>query len=297
MNTLLSLEPLVDQYRDDGYALVPDVLDAAKIQKIKEEVLAMAQGAYPCPGFRPLSKELSFDDAWAKILSIHQAHLVSSVFADFARDPLIVELLTKIVGIHLNDWDGRVKLVTSMFYNKPGKMAGHPWHQDERFFPTRDRSLTGVFVALETTTLENGCLWIVPRSHKNGYMYGETEHNNSEEYLYAKGCSGVDESKAIPMEMPAGSVLFFSGYLLHKSTKNRTDAFRSVIVNHYSTSWTLLPFAIDEGLPKQAMKEAIAVADNRTVLQVAGEDPYAWKGIDDSKSHFVVRRLMGSLKS
>jgi phytanoyl-CoA hydroxylase len=70
-----------------------------------------------------------------------------------------------------------------------------------------------------------------------------------------------------------GTVVFFNGYLLHRSFKNRSQTYRRVLVNHYCNAWSLLPWSIREG-------ERPATADRRNVIPVAGTDPYAWKGYE-----------------
>ena len=52
-----------------------------------------------------------------------------------------------------------------LFIKSEGK-PGQAWHQDEFFIPTRDRSLTAVWIALDDATVENGCLWVLPGSHR-----------------------------------------------------------------------------------------------------------------------------------
>ena len=44
------------------------------------------------------------------------------------------------------------------------------------------------------------------------------------------------------VEVKAGSVVFFNGYLLHKSLKNRSQIYRRALVSHYMNSWSLLPW-------------------------------------------------------
>jgi hypothetical protein len=44
---------------------------------------------------------------------------------------------------------------------------GQAWHQDETFIPTPDASLCGVWIALDDATVDNGCLWVQPGSHRS----------------------------------------------------------------------------------------------------------------------------------
>ena len=55
-----------------------------------------------------------------------------------------------------------IKSMQSMLFIKPAGKPGQAWHQDEYYIPTRDASLTGVWIALDDATIENGCLWVRP---------------------------------------------------------------------------------------------------------------------------------------
>ena len=76
---------------------------------------------------------------------------------------------------------------------------------------------------------------------------------------------GFDETGAVPIEMPAGSVLFFSGYLLHSSHQNRSDRYRPALTFHYCSASTWLTWGGEQNF--------------RGVVQVRGEDPLCRSGI------------------
>ena len=135
----------------------------------------------------------------------------------------------------------------SMYFIKPPRFQGQAWHQDEIFIPTRDRSLIGAWIAVDDATIENGCLYVVPGSHRNGYLYPQRQHENPDEFDFAPESFGFDESVEVPVEVRAGALVFFNGYLLHRSYKNRSDQPRRVLVNHYCNAWSLLPWGIEEG--------------------------------------------------
>lgn len=173
------------------------------------------------------------------------------------------------------------------------------YHQDEQYIPTRDRSLTAIWIAIDPVTAENGGLRVLPGSHRRGIVFPQREHDNdgqspsftvnrtfmlpltcflgADEYDFAKEAYGFDEiakqdnwGPEIAVEMKPGSVLFFNGYLLHRSTKNRSkDQYRRVLTNHYLSGTSNLPWdAIDKG-----RKQSAAMADNRRVVYVTGNDP------------------------
>ncbi len=143
------------------------------------------------------------------------------------------------------------------------------------YIPTRDRSLVGAWVAIDDATIRNGCLWMHPGSHSHGVLWPQFVHNDprfdpaGESVL--KG-TGYDREGGVAIEIPAGSVAFFNGYVLHRSLANdTTDQFRRAFVTHYMSAESLLPWDCDGTVP--------ATQDNRDIILVAGTDPYAYKGI------------------
>jgi ectoine hydroxylase-related dioxygenase (phytanoyl-CoA dioxygenase family) len=186
-------------------------------------------------------------------------------------DGYIAAVLAQIVGAHLREfWDHSVKCMQSMFFVKGTGKPGQAWHQDEIYTPTRDRSLCGAWIAVDDATVANGCLWVIPGSHRAGILYSNKPHNRPDEFDFAPESygfeEGFDEGNAIPVEVPAGSVVFFNGYLLHRSLKNRSDGYRRVLVNHYCSGQTRLPWCHTEH------DIAVAATDDRRVFMVHGED-------------------------
>ena len=270
-------EAQVRGYVDDGFLVAPGLIGADELAELKADLVALARGTYPCPSLKPVASTVNDEDAMRSILCIHQPHLISPVMARFASHPAVAAVLTRVVAAHLAHWDGAVKCMQSMLFAKaPGK-PGQAWHQDERYIPTRDRSLTGAWIAIDDAQVENGCLWVVPGSHRSGYLFPFKPPEDLAEFDGTDECHGFDAGKAIPVEVKAGSVVFFNGYLLHRSLRNRSAAnWRRALVCHYMNAWSLLPWFQTE-VPGQG-RQSIGTADHRGVFAVAGTDPYAWKG-------------------
>ena len=258
---------------DNGYLVVPELLSLDEIAELRQDAANIARGGYPCDSIQPLPDTVSDEDAISSILCIHQPHFVSPVMEKYVKHPKICGILSQITAAHLPHWDGSVKCMQSMLFVKPPNFQGQAWHQDEIYIPTRDRSLIGAWIAMDDATVENGCLWILPGSHQRGYLYPQKPHENPDEFDFADESFGFDESDEVPVEVNTGALVFFNGYLLHRSRKNRGDTFRRVLVNHYCNAWSLLPWTLREG-------ERPASADRRCIIPVSGVDPYAWKGYD-----------------
>lgn len=247
---------LKSAYRQDGFVVVPDVLSAAEIAILHAETGAVA-GAM----------------ASGDVLAIHFPHKLSQVSQATMRHPAMTDVLTTLIGPD-------VKAMQSMLFVKPAGKPGQAWHQDEAYLPTRDRSLCGAWIALDDARIENGCLWAHPGSHIPGILYpmhphGEERFDASEEaYDFPYPREG-----GVPIELAAGSGVFFSGYLLHRSLPNVSKAStRRALVIHYMSAASLLPWNHDGHSPTE---------DFRDIELIAGVDPYAWKGTTDLSRPFI----------
>ena len=282
-------DEFVQHYRTHGFALLANALSAEEVASINDDALRLCRGDYgelaygdPADGWsgpRPKSLEeeadLSDDDLLRRYICIHHPHKVSSSARAAMAAPRVVDALVRVVGPNL-------KAMQSMLFIKSEGKPGQPWHQDEYFIPTRDRSLTAVWIALDNATVENGCLWVLPGSHRRGVLYPSREQQDPrfDCSIEAYNFPYADED-AVPVEIPAGSALIFNGYLLHRSLENSgRHGYRRALANHYMSAESLLPWrAPEEG-------EWMAMADYRDVVLVAGQDPYAYKGtVDLSVTH------------
>jgi phytanoyl-CoA hydroxylase len=128
-----------------------------------------------------------------------------------------------------------------LFVKPPGKL-GQAWHQDERYIPTRDRSLVDAWIGVDDATSENGCLWVLPGSHRPGYLFPCKPPTDLVEYDGSDESFDFDAAGAVAVPVKAGDVVLFNGCLLHKSHRNRTRGYRRALVCHYMNSYSSLPW-------------------------------------------------------
>lgn len=268
----------INAYKELGYVVVPDLFTTDEIASLKKETADIFRGRRGViEGMLDTDDSISDEDVLKQYVAIHFPHKLSPVIYKSLFHKGIIDVLTKIISPN-------VKCMQSMLFVKgPGK-AGQSWHQDEFYIPTRDRTLTGVWIAIDDATVENGCLWIIPG--KPGYIMRRVD-NSSNEYA---DVDTVDVSslagEAIPVQVKSGSVVFFHGYTLHSSLRNKTtNCFRTALVNHYMSAESMLPWDQDGNLPP--------TEDLRDIVMVAGDDPYSWKGtVDATKPYLRPEKLV-----
>lgn len=268
----------VQAYKHDGFFVLENAYSPDEIAALNRETVTLCrQGAFKvweredrATPMLHLPKDATDMEILAEYLCIHFPHKISDVMKSTLAHPNTVEILSKIIGPN-------VKCMQSMLFIKSAGKPGQAWHQDEDYIPTRDRSMTGAWIAMDDATVKNGCLWVIPGSQKHGVLWPQKWHGDKrfdcaeESYQFP-----YQDSDAIPVEVKAGSLIVFNGYLLHRSLPNVTEnGLRRSLVNHYMSAESLLPWH----KPKEG--ESMATADYRDIVLVCGKDPYAYKGIED----------------
>jgi len=264
----LAADSFAGQYRERGYTVLAAALRADEVQSLLDEAVRLFRGlSGPVIGLEPAQPGESDEDVLRRYLCMHFPHKLSALYMAALRHPTIVAVLTALIGPN-------VKAMQSMLFTKTEGKPGQAWHQDEFFIPTRDRSLTAAWIALDDATTENGCLWVLPGSHRAGVLYPDREHDDErfDCTVEAYGFPYLD-GDAVAVEVPAGSVVLFDGYLLHRSLPNTAQhGMRRALVNHYMSAESLLPWM------ESVRHDPAGKADHRDIVLVAGIDPYAYKG-------------------
>ena len=122
------------------------------------------------------------------------------------------------------------------------------WHLDTPFWSYSDRNAISIWVALDNATLENGCLFFIPGSHKlTGFdkiTIGKNMDGIFEIY------PGLINTKPVAAPMRAGSCSFHNGLTIHGANANMTNGFRRAMTcaympegNRYNGEPNILPEA------------------------------------------------------
>lgn len=270
--TLPATSQAAEFYRDNGFLVLEGAFSGPEVAELNAEAAAICRGdrGSEIRGLVPAHDAETDQDVLARHLCIHFPDKVSPLMRRQLSHPSLVDVLTAIIGPN-------VKCMQQMLFIKAAGKPGQAWHQDEDYIPTRDRSLTGAWLALDDATVENGCLWVIPGSHKPGILWPMKDHDDrrfdcaweSFDYPYS-------DDMAVPVEVRAGSLVFFNGYTLHRSLPNRASSgYRRALVNHYMSAESLLPWLWPD------KPTGMALHDHRDIVLVAGRDPYAYKGTEN----------------
>jgi phytanoyl-CoA hydroxylase len=139
---------------------------------------------------------------------------------ELARSPKLLDLVEGLLG------SPDIKLFSDQVLMKPA-FHGSPvsWHQDSGYWRTvAPPALVSCWTAVDAATESNGCVMMVPGSHKRGVIEHE---RGGDSFLHAQG---VDLSTAVPVVLPAGGVGFHHSCTVHGSGPNTTPDRRRGLV-------------------------------------------------------------------
>jgi phytanoyl-CoA hydroxylase len=218
-------------YRKMGYAVVPDLLTSAEVDRFVEYEVTQSRD-------------------WRGHLDNHK------------RDAewLAVAAHRNITGVARQILGTQPMIVQTMYLEKfPAQESqGTALHQDTHYLPTEPNTLMACWLALSDTDGENGGLCVLPGSHLKG-LYGthkatsakdhqvwETEHlmrdragKEWKQLLYSFEIDGVDRSQMEFLKVPKGSGVYFTGMTIHGSYANTsTNKVRRAFATHFVADGT-----------------------------------------------------------
>jgi hypothetical protein len=202
----------ISHYRREGWVVPRFRLPPARVAAMVE---ALETQLRQNPGVRP-----------EKLVSAHiegdngEGVRGSRAFLDLARDPEIVELVSGVLGEDVILWGCHV-------FCKPA-VEGYetPWHQDGHYWPIRPLATCTAWVALEPSTVENGCLRVIPRSHAERRLHDHL-HEDRTDLTLNQRMADVDETAAVDIELQPGEMSLHDVYMIHGARANTSGKRRT----------------------------------------------------------------------
>jgi phytanoyl-CoA hydroxylase len=179
------------------------------------------------PEAKPNPAARNAEDRVSKIFRLHR----DSVFNQFCTAPALLDLVAGLLGPDLD-------CVLSQFIFKNHGAMGQPWHQDSFYFPFSTSPQVGIWLAITSATLDNGCLHVLPGSHREPVHTHVPDRRPQANYGYLE-IVDHDMTGATPVLMDPGDLLVFHSHLMHQSTDNVSNGIRAAMVWHYTAAGTV----------------------------------------------------------
>jgi phytanoyl-CoA hydroxylase len=238
-----------DFYAEHGYLHARGIFDAGEIEELRaalERILATVAGTEHDENhsWRAVAQE-------SVLKGFHNVQYHDAAFTRAAAHPRLVSVLTELIGPNVQLHH------TKMLVKPPEQGAPFPMHQDYPYFPHERHSVLAASVHLDDTDLANGCLRVVPGSHRLGPLEPTWESHTLDTPL----------EDGTPLPAAAGDVLFFNYLTIHGSGVNASDRTRRNVLFQYRDPE-------DPPLLRDGREEHVNWGQG---LMVAGRNPVYWE--------------------
>ncbi len=213
-----------EKFEQDGFVVLEDVFSSSEIGAISDEVDDVISGKV---SYLPESEIVYEPDSSPKrVRNAFRLHLYNQKFLDAAKHPSLIDALTSLLGDHL-------RLYGSQVFAKPARVGTVvPAHQDMPYWPFEPYELVSAWIALDDSTIENGCVRYAKGSHKLGMLpHGPSGVvGNSLGLLSDPRVAALEEQ---PVQVRRGSCILHHSLTVHRSEPNKSDKPRRGLIYVY----------------------------------------------------------------
>jgi phytanoyl-CoA hydroxylase len=212
-----------DEFDRSGYTLVRGSFGVEEVERLREHYMALRKrGSYPGD---VVGVQANSRDPLRRYPRMAQMHRWDDASLQWMIDSRLDEVMTALLG-------RSPYAVQTMIYFKPPGSRGQALHQDNFYLKAEPGTCVAAWMALDKVDQANGCLEVVPGSHRWPILC--TEKADTAVSFTDVTVPLPDAAAAVPVEMEPGDVLFFHGALVHGSAPNvTTDRFRRALIGHY----------------------------------------------------------------
>ncbi len=228
-------------YLRDGFLELGPILSSEEVTLLCERADELALGKAHNPKVKmQLDTGGSFEDIPEVMSNFSSPTLLyrkveglefDPLFSELLKRPLFAEICANHYGPH-----SPVSLFQAQVMNKPAGQGTYlPWHQDGGDIWRLDRDpLVTIWIALDLATRANGCVEVLPGSHRLGLL-SQFGGNLSEENI-ARYCT---PNEVLPLEVKSGHGLLINNWLIHRSGVNPSKMPRRAFTACYMDGRTL----------------------------------------------------------
>jgi len=207
---------LVEDFRRDGFVVVPDLLDVGELERFGAAVdVAVARRSRD--DTRTLAEKSRYEQSFVQCQNLWED---SADVRALSFHPRIAETAARLLGVDaVRLWHDQA------LYKESGGRETDP-HQDQPYWPIVETDTITAWIPFDGSTMSNGAMGYLPGSHRLGVrefvniFFGEPENP-----LQRSELAGI---APVWVEVPAGSVAFHHGLTFHLAKPNATGTVRRV---------------------------------------------------------------------
>lgn len=156
-----------------------------------------------------------------------QTHLILPWVYEIVSNPNVLDAVEGVIGPNILVWD------SGWFVKFAHDKAFVSWHQDGAYWGLHPPNVTTAWVALAPSTIENGCMQVMPATHRTSFPQNDTYAENNVLSRGQEIAVEVDEGKAVNIVLRPGEMSLHHIGIAHGSKANNSDQPRIGIAIRY----------------------------------------------------------------
>ncbi|MFZ6649459.1 phytanoyl-CoA dioxygenase family protein [Undibacterium sp. TJN25] len=244
----------ISEFQQQGYLILRGVADPA----FCEQVIAFAQQqlAAQCAPIEfeadlnyPGAPESRAAEGGHTARRLLRAYGRGDLLAGWATGDAIVPALKQLLGPQA--------LLSQAHHNcimtkQPQYSSVTGWHRDSRYWSFQRAELVTVWLALRNETVENGCLLVIPGSHKLPVQASQLDDAQFLRPDLPENQALIQQAVSVPLQQ--GDVLFFSSNLFHAAGRNQTAQTKySMVFTYRALDNPPVPGSRSDSLPEVSL--------------------------------------------
>ncbi len=226
-------------YHENGYLVLEDVLsvdELAELRRVTDEFVERSRSVSHHNDVYDL--EANHSPERPRLRRIKNPIAQHEVYDQALRHQGILDRVEQLIG------PGVRRNNTKLNMKEPAHGSAVEWHQDWAFYPHTNDDVLAVGVCLDDMTEENGCMLMVPGSHK-GELYS---HHENGVFVGAVSEPDFEPGETAKCLVKAGGITIHHARTLHASTPNHSAYPRRLLLFEYCSldSWPLLGASYDD---------------------------------------------------
>jgi len=221
-------EAHVHQFQELGFVAVENVFTDKEIEDAKEALRFLIGGGNPAYQGAELEEYAKTKNLMPDEKELYVRKVMYFVDHDvrlkhMCEHPSLMSIVERLLG-------SKTRMIQDMALMKPPHVGREkPWHQDNAYFMHEPvEAVMGTWTALDEATPENGCMHVIPGTHREG----PRPHYHDRDCQLPDDEIDVDRDVVVPLR--PGGVLFFSSLLHHGTPPNTSASRRRALQFHYA---------------------------------------------------------------
>ena len=191
----------LNHYKDKGYISPVNALTSSEAKEIRDEIEKI-------------------ENKWPGALegiNRNYIHLISPIFNKICLNKNILDAVQSIIGKNI------LICGTTLFIKNPNEKGFVSYHQDAKYIGLEPNNWVTVWLAVTDTNEHNGCMRMLPGSHKENLKSHEQKFDDNNLLTRGQTIKGVPLNKTEPVILKAGQVSLHHPLVVHGSGLNKSN--------------------------------------------------------------------------